>query len=158
MKRLTGARRVAVIALSSLTCSLVSGIVALYIQGQLLSPNDGAYGMSLWATLADPFVQVVFFPLTLGLALLGFGAALLTLWHVNLVKAIPLVAAVAIGASAATEYFKFPFGPFLAFGATLLAMQWCHSVSGWSFPRPAEPSVFRTGLKGLAGHMRQGPK
>jgi len=153
MKRITGGSRLTVLALSSLACALVAMLVSVYIYG---NAHPVAY-----AGAALPVAVFVFYPLWLGAALIGFLTAAYLLWNVDLARAIPFVAAVAVGAAAATANWFIFASPFTGLAAGLLAMQWSRSRSRWVFTStasPAGPSVFREGLKGLAGHAGRGSK
>jgi hypothetical protein len=102
------AARVLVLASSALLCAVASGWVALAVHHANLSPTDAAAGLPLLEVLRDPFVFVIWASATSMCAVLGFGAALLTLWRANLGLAIPVVSVVTIGSAAATASVLVP--------------------------------------------------
>ncbi len=148
MRQVVGFWRVVAIALSALGCALSSGVLALYMHGRSLPPTDGAYGMSVLQSLRDPFVFLVWAPLTLWPGVVGCLAAVVTLWHTNLLVTIPCVFVVTVGVVAGTASAYAFLSPFLALGASLLAMQACNVYVRWrSRARSSQESVFRLGLK-----------
>ena len=125
--------RVCVLGAYSWLCSLGAGVVALWVSGRLLSPTDGVFGLSTLQVLQDPFVLMIWLPLVIAGAVLGFGFSLLTLWNVDLVKAIPTVTAVTIIAAAVTAPLML-LSPLPTFLAGVAAMVWCRWR--WSQARP----------------------
>lgn len=150
MRRASGGKRVVILALSSLGCGLLTGLLVLYIDGKSLTPSDEAYGMSVVESLADPLVLLVWLPFTLGSASLGFVYSLVALRNVNLAKAIPLVAVVTVGAAAATATSFAPASPFVALLVALLvaliAMEFCRNWSPWASNEPPPESGFREAI------------
>lgn len=143
MKAIT---RVFSLAASALFCAFLTGFVALYTQGKSLPPSDGAYGMSVWESLGDPFVFAVWLPMVLVGATFGLTFSLWALWRVNLAKAIPIVAAVAVAAAAASAPVFGPLSSLVALVAGILAMLWCRGRAGWesNVPMPTDrPSAGR---------------
>ena len=131
--------RVLQLVLSAAACALVAGLAALYVQGELLPPTDGAYGMTLWETLQDPFVRDVW---SISVALaggVGVLFALPLLWRVRLVRAVPVVAAAStVGSVLFAMAFPLAMGAGLAGG--VVAMFWCRTRPEWRIGgrRPAE--------------------
>ena len=94
--------RVLALAFGSLVCALLTGLAALFSHGRSLPPSDGAYGMTLWESLHDPFVFIVWGQLVIAGAVIGFLLALPLLWRSDLRKAVPTVILATVAASAAS--------------------------------------------------------
>jgi hypothetical protein len=109
--------RVLTLALGSFSCALLAGLAALFFFGRSLPPSDGAYGMTLWELLHDPFVLIVWGQLVIAGAVIGFLLALLLLWRCDLRKAVPAVILVTVAVAAASA----PLGVVVSVGATLSA-------------------------------------
>jgi|SRR6185436_393573 len=134
VKRLTGARRVAALAASAFLCAIVSVVAVLRAD--------------LSSALASAWQRELVIAIALGAAVLGFAASVLLLWGVNLVKAIPLVFGVTVLSAALMPFMN----AFAGLIVGVLTMQWCSSYPPWQLQPPVAPgSVFREGLKGLAG-------
>jgi len=137
--------RVAALALSVLVCAVLSGLVALFVWGQTLSPSKGVLD-----SLAEPWLRDIWLGLTLGSALFGVAASLLMLWDVNLVKAVPFVLFITVAVAAGTAATPFVmFSPLAALGAGLVTMQWCYSRTVKPLNTAKPTSVFRAGLREL---------
>ena len=136
MKRLTGPRRVVVLAVSALLCAIVSAVASL--------------GRDVGTVLASSWSRELAIAIALAAGLLGFAASLLLLWDVNLAKAIPLVFVVTVLAAATVPVL----GAFGGLIAGVLVMQWCCRHTPWGLQPSVDPtSVFRKGLKGLASRL-----
>lgn len=139
------------LAASALATAFASGVAALYVQGRSLPPTDGAYGQSVWQTLADPFVTMLFVPFALGAGLVGFVASLFLLWRVDLTRAVPVVALATITSAAIMGWVFTPGSPVISLAIGLLTMELCGHCSRWKLPpEPAARSVFRQYLDDLA--------
>ena len=121
--------RVLALALGALLCALLAGLAALYVQGKSLPPSDGAYGMTLWETLHDPAVQVVWGMLVGAGAVIGFLLALPLLWRSDLRKAVPAVilATVAAAAALATRSVVESLGVALGVGIAVMLAFFLHA-------------------------------
>src|SRR5688572_22212185 len=109
MTRLTRARRVAVLGLSSAACAVAS--------------------VATVSLRADSWVRSFAFAVAVVPTLLGFGVSVVLLWDVNLARAIPLVAIVTVATSIAAG----ALAPVLGLVVGVLAMHWCRNYSGWRF-------------------------
>lgn len=107
-----------IILASGMACAFVSMFVALAVNQAVLPPSDGAYGLSAFEILRDPFVRTLAIPVTLTLGAVGSLCAIFLLARTDLRRSIPIVAAVTIVATAAlsliSELVAAPVG--LAFG------------------------------------------
>lgn len=131
LRALAAVARLLVLAASAATCASLAGLAALFTQGQALPPSDGAYGLSVRESLADPFVRDVWLGLVAIGAALGFLVSAWALWRVKLTRAVPVVAAVTVLAAALTGPIAPAAGP-AALAAGVLAMLWCRGRSGWA--------------------------
>ena len=129
--------RIAILALSAGGCAGLSGFAALYVQ-VLVSPpdpNNGAYGMSAFQLLHDPFVLMVFLTIVGGTALPGLLVSLWALRRVQLRKAVRVGYAVTI-ISAVMGSVAHPLGgPLLALPAAIGFMLYCHGKEAWAIPK-----------------------
>ena len=147
--------RVTALALSALATGVASGVIVLAYRLARLPPTDLAYGMPVWVFLRDPFVLMVFIPLTVAVAFIGFLASVLTLWYADLRKALPFVSSVAIGVITVTTHLRIARGAQLAVAAAILAMLWCRFGSGWVPPASSHSPGSRVGHEGRGqGHER----
>jgi hypothetical protein len=121
--------RVLALALGALLCAVMAGLAALYVQGRSLPPSDGAYGMTLWETLKDPFVRIVWGGLVIAAAVIGFLLALPLLWRSDLRKAVPAVilATVATAAALAARSVVESLGVALGVGIAVMLAFFLHA-------------------------------
>jgi hypothetical protein len=123
--------RVCILGASAFACSLLAGFVALYVHGKLLPSSDGAYGMTIWERLSDPFVFAVWILLVLAGSILGLVYGLLILWGVDLGKALPVIASVTtLAAGGAAALVGPPLSALVALAAGVWAMSWCRRRFG----------------------------
>ncbi len=127
---MNAATRTLALATNALICGTLAGLVALYTLGRSLPPSDGAYGISVWDSLKDPFVFAVWLPLVLIGAAVGFVFSLWLLWRVDLSKAIPTVAVTTVVAAAASAPIFAPLSPLVGLSAGVAAMLWCRRRAG----------------------------
>ena len=128
--------RVLVLALGAAICSLITGLVALYTHGRSLPPSDGAYGMSMWDSLGDPFVRLAWLMMTCVGACIGFAVSVWALWRVKLTRAVPVVAAVTVSSAALSAPALGPAAAVVALVTGVATMLWCRNKSGWGSIKP----------------------
>ncbi len=129
--------RAGILALGAILCALVCGFAALWVQQATLPPTDLAYGLSVVHVLGDPFVRLVWIPVTLGAGLSGFFVSLWALWRVQLAKAGPLTFAVTAVASAVAAYRSVLLSLPVAFLSGAIVMIWCRHHTTWALPEHA---------------------
>lgn len=139
--------RLLLLALGSLTCAAVAGLVALYAQGKTLPPSDLAYGMSVWESLGDRAVRGIWLLLVLPSAAVGFAFAIPTLWKVRLTFALPLVVLATSMFAGAFAFLFWPLSPIAGLAAGIVTMFRCRAIPEWRFEsvtNPPRPSTDAT--------------
>ena len=123
--------RVSLIAGGTITCAILNGLISLFVFIKFLPPSDGAYGQSLWKTLSDPFVFIVWIQFVLYSAVIGFAFAVFMLWKVELVKSFSVVIITTIILSAIVSPVFAPLAAPISLVAGVCAMAWCRNKAEW---------------------------
>ena len=124
------ANRATVILVSGFACAFAALFASLAVGQALLPPADGAYGLSVFEILGDPFVRTVAMPVTLTLGGFGSLCALFLLARTDLRRSIPVVAVVTVAATAAFS----ALGEFVAAPIGLVIGIWAMTACRVLFP------------------------